>query len=579
MSSSRCRIMEAHDKRDLIEISQLIDLTDKPIGLTRDEISWSKVRSNGSNCICCCCNNSITLVTTDESYILDHVPLDNIQFAQANTSLQYLALSNHRKIAIIDLVGNDIKCGCYNSSSNNNNSLSSETKLVNLASHNLTMNDIIFWRWIDDSTLAILSHEALYTCSVTQHHINHPAYTAFSNRSRYLSMEKVFDCHPNISALSQVTDIHRDYTGNLYAISSLYSSPNLLKLNPACTQHISNSGNPHGNITSNQNNSTRTNGTLKPSFGSMPSRLSQLASMDQQSLDSLKSERLFDSRRSPKTSVPSSAKTGSSDDTTLGLVEVYCKIRDRSQLIRVQAVTFTNSIAPSTLSTSKNSQRRLSATLDDGIKSKGPTIMVAANKVGNKMFVHFIEMATYDNYPSSGKNASPSTQFNHLACKDFPTSIVCSHVDSPQASDSPLHLAMITTKHGQLFICSVTHSTILFNTFITSDVITSTIIESNSHGLMVICRNGQVLLVTLKMDKLMKLLDESKTLRHISSSHNILNSIGTVKNTDGESSNSITADEEKTIVDSEESIKSSASTNHLSASLDVGLDLLITTKL
>lgn len=261
--------MEAQDKSDLIEINTLIDLTDKPIGLTREEIGWSKVRSNASNCICCCCNNSITLVTTNDSYILDHVPLDNIQFAQTNASLQYLALSNHVKIAIIDLVDNDIRnqyrrkssgsgsgsSNIYNGKNNsmNNNKLATETKIVNLSAHGLTMNDIIFWRWLNNNCLAILSYEALYTCSMSQQHINHPAYTAFSNRSRYLSMHKVLDAHEYLTALCQVTDIHQDVSGNLFAISSLYSTGSLLRINNSSNASSNTPQNSNGSISNNTN--------------------------------------------------------------------------------------------------------------------------------------------------------------------------------------------------------------------------------------------------------------------------------------------------------------------------------------
>lgn len=514
--------MEAHDKRNLIEISQLIDLTDKPIGLTRDEIGWSKVRSNASNCICCCNNNSITLVTTDDSYILDHVPLDNIQFAQANASLQYLALSNHRKIAIIDLVDNDINYNCNRT----NNNLMSETKIVNLAAYGLTMNDIIFWKWLDDTNLVILSFEALYICSIDQQHINHPAYTAFSNRSRYLSMEKIFQIHQNLSSLSQVNDVQRDVSGNIYAISSLYSTKNLLKMQPSINTH--NSTISPVNYSNNKTTTITGGGTLRPSFGSMPSRLSQLVS-NEYSSDSLKSDNhIFETLRNRTLSPTGNC---SDDDEICGLVQVYCKVRDRSQLIEAHAITFTsprpmfslsrfNSRSNDVLgkkvggtSTHEQQQRH-------NVGPSNPTIMIAANKVGEQMRVYFTEMASSENHYPSGQNASPTVRFERLSDIDFPTTITCSHV-KPEGGNNNLHVALITTKHGQLFVCSVTHSTILFNTSITNDIISSTILESSTQGLMVICRNGQVLLVQLNLTNLLKLLDESKTLRHIKSASNI----------------------------------------------------------
>lgn len=567
MSSSCYKLMEAHDKRNLIEISQLIDLTDKPIGLTRDEIGWSRVRSNASNCICCCNNNSITLVTTDDSYILDHVPLDNIQFAQTNASLQYLALSNHRKIAIIDLVDNDIN----NSYNRTNNNLMSETKVVNLAAHNLTMNDIIFWRWLDDTSLVILSYEALYTCSVDQQHINHPAYTAFSNRSRYLSMQKIFHIQQNLSALCQVNDVQRDSSGNIYAISSLYSTNNLLKLQPSNNTH--NSTNNPANYLLNNSNSV-SGGTLRPSFGSMPGRLSQLVN-NEYSSDSLRSEQhFFDTRRNY------TSPTNCSDDEICGLVQIYCKARDRSQLIQAHAITFTNPRPMFSLSRpqtckaneDKGKQPEQEMSTNRCINDRtNPTILVAANKIGDQMRVHFTEMATFENQPSRpGQIASPTTRFDHLSDRDFPTSIVCSHV-KPEGGNDNLHVALVTTKHGQLFVCSVTHSTILFNTSITNDIISSSILENSTHGLMVICRNGQVLLVRLNLTNLLKLLDESKSLRHIKSASNIL-----------EYNNNNNDDNQSSELSNEKSTKPSSSgetNNQRCTILDYDSEVIISTRL
>lgn len=568
MSSEKCKLMETtNNKRDLIEITRLIDLTDKPIGLTRDEIGWSKVRSNASNCICCCSNNSITLVTTDDSYILDHVPLDNIQFAQTNASLKYLALSNHRKIAIIDLVENNIN-DCRPGNTRNANSHSQgETKVVNLAAHRLTMNDVIFWRWLDNTNLAILSYGALFTCSVEQQHINHPAYTALHNRSRYLTMHKVYDSHEYLSALCQVTDIHRDLSGNIYAISSLYSTNSLLRnqniLNSASSSAVTQQQSYQSTNPRTSSSTQRQGSPLKSSFGSMPSKLSQLSRNDR-SFDSLKQEYLLTDPRRPQSPVTN----GNVNDEICGLVQVYCKTRDRAQLIQAHAITFTNPPSPYSGKHQQPKTRSQNSESISSQKTHNSTILVAANKIGNQMRVHFIEMATSSNYPLSGsQNASPTALFKRLSDKDFPTSIVCSHVGGSKSSDG-LHVAMITTKHGQLFVCSVAHSTILFDTSITSDIISSTVLETKTQGLMVICRNGQILLVKLILARLMKLLDESKTLRHISSSHNLLPSEHILDSVEACPPNLTTSERSKASVD-----------NHLSASLDTGLEVLISTKL
>lgn len=534
-ASNRCsgKLAEGSDKRDLIEIKTLIDLTDKPIGLTRDEIGWSRVKSNASNCICCCNNNSITLVTTNNSYILDHIPLDNIQFAQTNSSLQYLALSNHRKLVVIDLADNDeIKCDNCNSNRNKAGKpkrIASETKIVNLSAQGLTIGDVIYWRWINESTLAILSLDALYTCNTNQPYVSHPAYTAITtNRTRYLSLEREFDNRQYLGSLYQVTNIQQDLSQNFFAISSLYSTSSLVDQCQFNQQPTNTQLQASTSIVQQRSLGAQ---TLKSSFGSMPSRLSHLANNDHQSSDHLpRSEHSFEFYKknfhqlhaslNSSSSSSSIANVQLSEDEVRGLIQVHCKMRNRSQLIQAHAITFTNPNPPNYILDSR--------TDDDPQVPRNPTILVAANKIGDQMRVYFIEMASSENHvpPANKQNSSPMIRFNRLSRIDFPTSIVCSHVlnEGPQSTGNSqhLHVALITTKHGQLFVCSVAHSTILFNTQITPDVISSTVLEDNTQGLMVICRNGRVLLVKLKLMKIMKLLEESKTLRHISSLHNML---------------------------------------------------------
>ena len=563
-SSTTAEPQEAHHRppRDLLEIHQLIDLTDKPIRLSRDEIGWSRVRTNGSNCICCCNNNSITLVTTNDSYILDHIPLDNIQLAQANSSLQYLALSNERQIAIIDLVDNELGASAAtkisSSSSNNNNhdddashvprsKLQGQTRLVNLASSGLSMADVLFWRWLDHSSLAILTNESLFACSVSQPQINHPALTALSrHRPQLLSLDKLLDLDQRLVG-HQITDVQRDPSGGLYAISSLYLASRLSHLSRYHHHH-------HHHRSTNdpqqeQSGHSLKSSTLRPSFGSVPSRLSQLVNNDH-SFDSLRSEHLLDPN--PRRPLHNSTST---EDEIRGLVQIYCKFRDRSQVIQAHCVTFATG--------QPKANQNLSG------EATTATILISANRSDTRMRVHFIEMATSGNNLAPGaQSASSVTDFGSLDGKDFPTSIVCSAIDTPSSPSSgqPLQIAMITTKYGQLFVYSVAHSTILFKSRIVHDIVSGTIVESRTKGLMVICRNGQVLLVKLNPGSLMKLLEDSKRLRHISSSQNILSSIDVTDNKIGgeflEQSTSPL------------SVGSSSGTG-----LDIGLEVLISTKL
>lgn len=553
------------DTKGLIDVTQLIDLTDKPIGLTRDEIGWSKVRANASNCICCCCNNSITLVTTDASYILDHVPLNDIQFAQANASLQQLALSNHRKLVIIDLVDSNIDDDpakqrsssiSNGNGSSSNHSVAKETKVVNLAAHGVTMSDIIYWRWLDNNELAILTYDALYTCPINQQNISHPAFTALTNRSRYLSMERICDVHQHIGSFCQVTDIHRDSSKNLYAITGLYSTKSLLSnLTSSTLNSLQQSGSPLPNSGHhNLHHALSVPTALRPSFGSVPSKLSQLTN-NNKSFDSLNSDHLFDLH-------------GSQDDSSnneeqgeiYGLAQVYCKLRDRSQLVRAHALTFTSSVPQKPREDLAHSDE---STCDNETHLKDSTILVATSKIDDKIRVHFTEMFTGDGL-QTGQNTSQTTKLDRLNHIDFPSSIVCSHLETP--NEALLHVAMITTKYGQLFVCSVTHGVILFSTNLTTDIISSSILESRTRGLMVVCRNGQVLLAKLNLTMIKKLLDEKKILRNIPSSHSFIGSMDLANNNlvNSASDHGQTPD-----IDREER----------SSSPDIGPDIIISTKL
>lgn len=544
---------------DLVEVTKLIDLTDKPIQLTRDEIGWSKVRATASNCICCCCNNSITLVTTKDSYILDHIPLDNVQFAQTNPGLNYLAISNHRKLVIIELVDS----GTLNQGASERNTdeglnrHKSEVKIVNLSANGLSMSDVIHWRWLDNDTLALLTDDALFTCATHQAQINHPAYTALFERSRPLLLEKVCDVHPHLTRLCQVTDLQCDASKSLYSILGLYSTETIQNLT---------SGNNNQQTINQTRTENSSNAKLKPSFGSMPSRLSQLVH-NEQLAETIKLDRSFDLRR-----MASHTSLHPNEDSVGGLVQVHCKMRNRSQLIQAHTAIFTQKV-----------------NLNDFAPDAGKTLLISANKMESRMRVNFVEMATPDNpIPSTSHNWSPLTSFDNIDGQDFPTAIVCSHLN--QEVGKRLPVCMITTKYGQLYVFSINHGTKLFNTRITTEIISSAIIEADTSGLMVICRSGQVLLVKLEQGGINRLLDEKR--RHVrsnlSSSINLA-SMGTSCESQSDNDKHIRYDlivepgalvrRQPSSIRSVESTSSLSNHGNKSSSLDAGLDVLISTKL
>lgn len=388
------------------------------------------------------------------------------------------------------------------------------------------MGEVIFWRWLDDSTLAVLSQESLFTCQVDQACIKHPAQSALDSSATMLGLERIFDVHEHLADFCQVTDIHRDPTASLYAISSLYSANSLSRMTPTGSnqqQQATQTFNSASGVGLSHSSSL-----LRPSFGSMPSRLSQLAH-NNRSFDSLKFDlnnelcagRLYTGQISASP-VVYDATAASGPEEVCGLIQVYCRMRDRTQLIQAHAVTLTSVVqSHANIGSGADPRRYDFSKREDRFVS----VLVAANLVGDKMRVHFVEMATPCNNPPSGRlNSAPTCKFDGLSkANDFPTSVVCSDVpiegcDGMVTNPERLHVALITTKYGQLFVCSVAHGTILFNTSIIDDIISSTVADHSSRGLSVICRNGQVLLVRLRTGEFLKLLDTSRMLRHTHSS-------------------------------------------------------------
>lgn len=509
------------NSRELLTIHQLIDLTDKPIRLTRDDLNCSRVRSSGSNCICSCANGAITLVTTNDSYILDQSPLEDVQAAEANPSLAYLAMSNRHKIAVIDLVASPVTFppaapSPAPSSGERASKPRSCARVVNLASKGLSMLDLILWRWIDETVLGVLTRDALFVCPIEQTRTNHPALSALSHPEQLLSMEKVCDLHPNLGRFCQITDIQRDESHNLYAITGLHRPG--AESAPARRQ-VAPTSRPGYRLASFSSSS------LKRSFNSAPGGLS-LAN-NGHSFGSLPPT---DKCTEPTDNYLMAAQPERGlDDEICGLVQIHCRMRGRTQLIPAQAATF--AACPRTPAGSPSTA---------GDRLEGPatatsTTLIAANRCDDKLRVHFIGMATTSDLTTNGQNSSPTAPLNCRGVDedkfDFPISIVCSNLPAPMADhDNTLHVAMVATKHGQLFVCSIKHGTILLNVRATHEIITSTILESETGGLMVICQNGQVLLAQLNTDKLGPLMDEGRSIRPLPS-FDLLNSCCMVNGT------------------------------------------------
>lgn len=263
---------------DLVEIKELVKLTD--VGLMRDDISWAKVKSTSSRCICCCSNSTIKLITDQESYefLLDTDILANCDCAQVNENMQHIAISNENKIIIIDLI-DDTRCEYANI-----------VREVNLSANGLTMRDVIHWQWIDQVTLGIITQQHVYTCCITQPQINHFAHSAITNRSKSLNLNKEFDCDQKLTTLCQITSIQRDATCNIFALSGLTTYLEYQKKSNTCSTLTSN----------------------------------RFSFMTNDSLDNYQSD----------------SREGSIEENICGLVQIYCCIRKRSQTIEAHAVAF-----------------------------------------------------------------------------------------------------------------------------------------------------------------------------------------------------------------------------------------------
>jgi hypothetical protein len=534
------RLNRQHKGSDLVKISQLIDLTDKPIRLAQDEICASQVRASASNCICCCCNNSITLVTTDESYVLDHIPFDNITMGQANASLQYLALANDNRLGVIDLIESDAcRLGVSaNFEHKHGRDARSSIKLVDLASVGLTMRDILLWRWIDDNTLALVSRKALYVCQVDGTHISHPALTALNRvPTQLLSLQHVCSIHPDLADDScRITDVHRDASTNLYAVSGICRRPTkpAVKLKPSQRTSSIHYGKSRPAKTNNNNNNNNdvAAANLRPNSFSVPGRLSMLANHNDEqhsSNGSIKSENFFSIeslRRATKICQPNPfAKRPGAQSVGLGggcgqqkadeegelsgITQIHCRLRDCSQLIRAHSVAFATTTAATSCYDRTSDCSMTCGESDDDDERVSWTTLVAANRIEDKLKVYFIGMATTSDLSTSGQNVSRSLEFNrsHEGKLDIPVAIVCSKLDP---DNEKTHAAMIVTRFGHLIVCSVAQGSILFNVQISNHPICGAILEDKSAGIMVICNNGQVLLVRVDEEKFYRLLKETR---------------------------------------------------------------------
>lgn len=531
-----------YKSQDLIKINQLIDLTDRPISLERDEICWSNVRTSASNCICCCCNGSLTLVTTDESYVLDQIPLDNIETGQANSSLQYLALANDKQLVVLDLIENCLCCHVVSRTVANDQHLHRERRsckrLIDLDSIGLTMQDIIFWRWVDEVTLALVSAEALFVCRIDEIHIGHPATTALNRLpTQYLSLERVCDLHVDLTGHCQISDVSRDPSGNLYAITGICQ---LRPVDPKSGHHLRyvaklvptfNTSRRHREI----NNSLKVPNPmskLKHNSRSVPGHLSSMVCdyerHQQPTVTKLSNFSSIDSlRRISSSKLPqldSLLKSSCSQTTVTGLecreeirgaTQIYCRLRDRTQVIQAHAVAFTTI---STLDCSDTGSCESSSvkTVDrDSMDEIAPswTTLVAASRVEDVIKVYFIGMATTADLTTSGQNTSRSLEFSSYYDDkmDFPIKVVCTKLDS---TNDRTHAAMIVTKFGHLIVCSIKQSSILFSVHVHHDPISDAVLEDKSRGVMLISENGRVLLVKIREDKFCQILDEKRTFRH-----------------------------------------------------------------
>lgn len=588
MPAARCKVLETHEKSQLLELSHLLDLTDEPVGLRRRDVSWARVRPNAASCICCCSSdsrNAVTLVTKEEEnerppqvgtstddfrHLLDGA---SVESAQVNDAMTQLALASASKLVVVDL-------GAQHASRQRSNA-----RVVNLAAEGLTPRDLLFWLWLDDKTLALVTGSAVLACAVNQSQVAHPALSALKLRFRLLRLRRLCSVNSFLGDFCQITNVLVNASHSLVLVAGLYSAS---------------SGVGGGSSSeADERRMPRSRRMLRANqFGSVPSQLSSLATSKLASLDA--SARPANADSSSLTSSASSASSASSssfssvaafDSTSLarhkrlepsspladadvyGIVQVYCRRRDLCQLIHAHAVALTNAL-PLKLAPSANNNNHSNTETE-------PCILVAASKLcKDSMRVYFVEIASEcaNGRWLTGQNAAPSTYFDDLNKSDFPSSIVCAHLNDTSAG---LHVAFVVTKHCQLFVCSISHSTILFSTNILNGepwscpstssaprvTLTCACLDRPAQGLIVVLSCGKVMLLKLRLGGLMKLLERNSSLRHISSSNSVFKDSLLRDQPRLEAPNTV------------EACNQLSDSTQLSSSLDTGLDVLVSTRL
>uniref|UniRef100_T1J7J8 Clathrin heavy chain linker core motif domain-containing protein n=1 Tax=Strigamia maritima TaxID=126957 RepID=T1J7J8_STRMM len=148
-----------------------------------------------------------------------------------------------------------------------------------------------------------------------------------------------------------------------------------------------------------------------------------------------------------------------------GLIQLYSSDQNLSQPFEAHAVTF-------------------SKYKFQGNQSASTIMVVAVRGDGDTGKMHVIELGPYVEGNQAPLNLTETIKFEDQWEKyDFPVSVQVS---------SKFGLIYIMTKHGRIHLCDLETGVSLCSTVVSADIMFTAVLNSETHGIIAISRNGQV---------------------------------------------------------------------------------------
>ncbi|XP_052245570.1 clathrin heavy chain-like isoform X2 [Dreissena polymorpha] len=163
------------------------------------------------------------------------------------------------------------------------------------------------------------------------------------------------------------------------------------------------------------------------------------------------------------------------EDKISGLTQLYNADEDITQCITCHAVCF------DTYKFAGNNQ-------------PSTVFCVGSRDIHNHGKIHVIELGPYKQ-----GNFAPRNTYDHIHFEED-----MEHYDFPVALHVSIEygLLFLLTKYGYLYLCDMETSTCVCSTKVSKDIIFTSALNSDTHGIIGVTRNGQVLTVDIKKETL-----------------------------------------------------------------------------